>query len=134
MNINSGTIRKYKILIAEDNLLNQKLIATLLAKNNYTVLTAFDGDEAFSAWQKESPDLILMDVEMPKVNGCEAVLKIRESEKNKDLRVPIIALTGHYLKEDVDRILNCGMDDYLPKPFNISVFMEKINYLLNGKK
>jgi len=134
MSIGSGTEIKYKILIAEDNFLNQKLIETYLLKNNYSVITAKNGEEAFKLFEEESPDLIIMDIEMPEVDGCEAVLKIRESECNNSNQVPIIALTGHYLKEDIERIYSCGINDYLPKPIDFDNFKTKIISFLKEKR
>lgn len=130
MGISSGEKKGFKILLAEDNILNQKLIVTLLNKNNFRVITAKNGDEACIAYQYENPDLILMDVEMPVVNGYDAVLRIREIEKKNGSRIPILALTGHYLQEDINNIYNCGMDDYIAKPINFNNFLEKIKSFL----
>ena len=116
----------FKILIAEDNILNQRLICTVLKKNNFDVVTAVNGNEACEMNKSEKPDLILMDVEMPDVNGYEAVKRIRENEKISKSRVPILALTGHYLQEDIDNIYNCGMDDYISKPIAFEKFINKI--------
>ncbi|MBI5402310.1 MAG: response regulator [Ignavibacteriae bacterium] len=130
VNSAGGKVKKYKILIAEDNKLNLKLIETLLEKNNYSVISAINGEDAIQAYFSESPDLIIMDVEMPVLNGYETVKRIRESERNNDYRIPVIALTGHFFKEDIERIFECGMDDYVPKPVNFDIFLAKIkNYL-----
>jgi CheY-like chemotaxis protein len=126
MTLISNNKRIYKILLAEDNLLNRRLICTVLKKNNFDVITALNGEEAYLMYQSERPDLILMDVEMPDVNGYEAVIRIRESEKNNAHRVPILALTGHYLQEDINNIYNCGMDDYISKPIKFEKFINKI--------
>lgn len=130
MNSAGGKVKKHRILVAEDNILNLKLIETLLEKNEYTVISALNGEDAVKAFISESPDLVLMDVEMPVLNGYETVKKIRESEKNKGKRVPVIALTGHYFKEDIERIFEFGMDDYISKPVIFDIFLAKIkNYL-----
>lgn len=92
-----------------------------------------NGEEAILAYIAESPDLIIMDVEMPVLNGYDTVKRIREFEKNNDNRVPVIALTGHYFREDVERIFECGMDDYVPKPFNSDIFLAKIEKYLTVK-
>lgn len=131
MDTGSEKKRVFKILIAEDNVLNQKLIVTLLIKRNFSVVTAKDGEEACKMYQLEKPDLILMDVEMPYVNGYEAVSRIREIEKDTNAHIPIIALTGHYLNEDINKVYDCGMDDYVKKPINFDKFIEKLYYFLN---
>jgi CheY-like chemotaxis protein len=118
--------KKFKILLAEDNILNQRLICTVLKKNNFDVITAVNGNEACEMNKSEKPDLILMDVEMPDVNGYEAVKRIRETEKNSRSRIPILAITGHYLQEDIDNVFNCGMDDYISKPIAFEEFLNKI--------
>jgi CheY-like chemotaxis protein len=134
MDISPGGKKVFKILVAEDNILNQKLIYTFLHKNNFSVVTAANGEEACNAYQIEKPDLILMDVEMPVVNGYDAVLRIRENEKNNGLHIPILALTGHNLQEDIDKIFECGMDDYIAKPINFKSFIEKLNYFFSKDK
>jgi CheY-like chemotaxis protein len=134
MGIDADKKGEFKILVAEDNTLNQKLIVSLLNKNNFKVVTAENGEEAFKSYKTENPDLILMDVEMPVSNGYEAVLKIREIEKNYSSRIPIIALTGHYLQEDIGNIYRCGMDDYLAKPIDFNVFIDKILLYLGINK
>jgi CheY-like chemotaxis protein len=131
MDNNLNNKRKFKILIAEDNILNQKLIVAILTKREFEVVTAKNGDEACKLFQLEKPDLILMDVEMPYVNGYEAVSKIREMEKDTNMHIPIIALTGHYLQEDINNVYNCGMDDYILKPINFDEFFEKLLYFLS---
>jgi CheY-like chemotaxis protein len=130
MSVISNRKSNYKILLAEDNILNQKLICTVLKKNNFDVITALNGEEACQLHNSEKPDLILMDVEMPDVNGYEAVARIRETEKNNAHRVPILALTGHYLQEDIDNIFKCGMDDYISKPIKFESFVNKISSFL----
>jgi CheY-like chemotaxis protein len=133
MTISSAPGRKYKILIADDNILNLELIVKYLIKNNFIVVTAKNGEEAFKKYFSESPDLIIMDVEMPGTDGCESVIKIRNSEKNNNLRIPIIALTGHYFEEDIKRIYDCGMDDYIQKPYDFRKIKERILLHLSVK-
>jgi len=107
-----------RILVAEDNLVNQHLVRRMLEKDGHHVTLVADGDSAFSAWAQDSFDLILMDVQMPGMDGLQATAAIREREKAAMARaVPIIALTAHSMKGDHDRCLRAGMDDCLTKPF-----------------
>ena len=130
MNTNTHSIRKYKILIAEDNLLNRELLIKFLEKRNFEVITAKNGNEAFDSYLENKPDLIIMDIEMPLVNGYEATARIRESEKKTRSCVPIMALTGHYLNGENKEINECGMNDYLQKPIDFDLLVNKIMSLL----
>jgi signal transduction histidine kinase/CheY-like chemotaxis protein len=105
-----------KILLAEDNLVNQRLAVRLLEKRGHRVVVAATGQEALQALRKEPFDLILMDVQMPEMDGLEATVAIREGEKGTGLRQPIIALTAHAMKGDREKCLAAGMDGYLSKP------------------
>ena len=105
-----------KILLAEDNAVNQRLAVRLLEKRGHRVVVAGNGAEALQALAKESFDLILMDVQMPEMDGIEATGIIREQEKRSGLRQPIIALTAHAMKGDREKCLAAGMDGYLSKP------------------
>lgn len=107
---------KLNILVAEDNLINQKLVTKLLQKHGHNVTVAVDGKEAVSAFVNESFDLILMDVQMPEMNGFEASQAIRNLEDGSGQHTPIIAVTAHALKGDREKCLSMGMDDYLSKP------------------
>jgi PAS domain S-box-containing protein len=111
--VNGGSLR---ILLAEDNLVNQKLAIRLLQKRGHTVVTASNGKEALAALERERFDLVLMDVQMPEMNGFEATALIREKERTTGGRMPIVALTAHAMKGDRERCLESGMDDYLAKP------------------
>jgi len=110
---NGGSLR---ILLAEDNLVNQKLAIRLLQKRGHSVVTASNGKEALAALERERFDLVLMDVQMPEMNGFEATALIREKERTTGRRMPIVALTAHAMKGDRERCLESGMDDYLAKP------------------
>jgi two-component system, sensor histidine kinase and response regulator len=103
-------------LVAEDNLVNQRLIARLLEKRGYRVAIAANGREALSALEKETYDLVLMDVQMPVMDGMEATTMIREKEKLSGAHQAVIALTAHAMKGDQERCLAAGMDAYLTKP------------------
>ncbi len=106
----------FRILVAEDNAVNQRLIVRLLEKRGHQVVVAGNGREALEALGKESFDLVLMDVQMPEMDGMEATAAIREKEKSSGLHQRIIALTAHAMKGDRERCLAAGMDGYLTKP------------------
>ncbi len=109
-------LRPLRILLAEDNLVNQRLAVGVLKKRGYTVVIAADGKRALAALERETFDLILMDVQMPEMGGFETTGRIREQEKNSDRRLPIIAMTAHAMKGDRERCLASGMDGYVSKP------------------
>lgn len=105
-----------KVLLAEDNAVNQRLAVRLLEKRGHRVSVAGNGFEALAAWRKESFDLVFMDVQMPEMDGYEATAAIRKEEKNSGGHVQVIALTAHAMKGDRDKCLAAGMDGYLSKP------------------
>ena len=108
--------KRARILLAEDNAVNRTLAIRLLEKRGYTVKVAANGREAVTAFEKEVFDAILMDVQMPEMDGFEATAKIREHEKSTGKHIPIIAMTAHALKGDEDRCIEAGMDGYVSKP------------------
>jgi len=105
-----------RVLVAEDNTLNQELIRRLLTKWGHSVVIANNGKEALSLLETESFDVVLMDVQMPEVNGLEATAAIRTRERETQTHMPIIALTAHALKGDREKCISAGMDDYISKP------------------
>jgi len=105
-----------RILLAEDNLVNQRLATRLLEKRGHHVVVATNGREALEALEKESYDLVLMDVQMPEMDGMEAVARIREKEVRTGGHQAVVALTAHAMKGDMERGLSAGMDGYLTKP------------------
>jgi PAS domain S-box-containing protein len=110
--------RHFKVLLAEDNLVNQKVAVRFLEKKGHTVVVAESGKKALDAWRSQPFDLILMDVQMPEMDGFEATASIREQEKSVAKHVPIIAMTAHAMVGDRERCLAAGMDDYVSKPIN----------------
>jgi signal transduction histidine kinase/CheY-like chemotaxis protein len=108
--------RPLRILLAEDNLVNRRLACYLLEKKGHTVIAARDGREALAAFETEAVDLILMDVQMPGMDGLQATRAIRARETASGLHVPIVALTAHAMSGDRAYCLAAGMDDYLTKP------------------
>jgi signal transduction histidine kinase/CheY-like chemotaxis protein len=105
-----------RILLAEDNLVNQRLATRLLEKRGHFVVVAGNGREAVTAFERESFDLVLMDLQMPEMDGFEATTEIREKEKATGSHLPIVALTAHAMKGDREKCLAGGMDGYLTKP------------------
>jgi signal transduction histidine kinase/DNA-binding response OmpR family regulator len=105
-----------RILLAEDNVVNQRVAVGILEKAGYSVATANNGGEALKALEKEAFDLVLMDVQMPEMDGFETTIAIRLREKITGDRIPIIAMTAHAMKGDEARCLAAGMDGYISKP------------------
>lgn len=124
---------KYKILLAEDNLINQKVTIKILNTYGFNVAAVNDGAEAFNAIKNEHYDLILMDLQMPKVDGYTATGKIRALPNSKK-DVPIVALTAHALIGDKEKCLNAGMTDYISKPVSGQDLVKKIDALLDIHK
>ena len=129
--------RRLSILVAEDNIVNQKLAVKLLEKRGYRVAVASNGREAVDAFEGERFDLILMDVQMPEMDGLEATRLIREKEAERGGHISIVAMTAHAMKGDRDECLAAGMDDYMSKPFKpkeLYSIIEKVAFRPSGKK
>ena len=109
-----------RILVAEDNLVNQKLAKRLLEKRGHVVEIANNGLEAVAAAQNGGFDVVLMDLQMPQMDGLQATVQIRELEKKLNRHIPIIAVTANAVMGDRERCLAAGMDDYVSKPIKIS--------------
>ena len=123
--LREGT-QNLRILLAEDNTVNQILAERLVRKWGHSMVIVHNGREALDALEQEHFDLILMDVQMPEMSGLEAAAAIRENEKGTGSHVPIIALTAFAMKEDRDRCLAAGMDDYVTKPIEQAALFEAI--------
>jgi CheY-like chemotaxis protein len=121
-----------RVLLAEDSVLNQKLIVRLLEKHGCTVKVAHNGREALVALDSEPFDIVLMDVQMPEMDGLEATKEIRCREGLTGRHIPIIALTANAMKGDRDRCLDAGMDEYVPKPVRVEQLFDTIALVLQG--
>ncbi len=116
VNAERRTVRALRVLLAEDNPINQRLTLRLLEKRGHTVVAAVDGVEALEALDRGFFDLVLMDVQMPRMDGFQVTSIVRQREKLSGGHLPIFAMTAHVLKGDEERCLQAGMDGYIPKP------------------
>ena len=116
--------KKLKIIVAEDQLINQKLISMMFQENDFQITIVDNGSDLLKALGNSTFDLILMDIQMPLLNGLEAT-KIIKNNKNM-AKIPIIGLSAFSLKEDIDRAISFGMDDYVTKPIVKDILLEKI--------
>jgi two-component system, sensor histidine kinase and response regulator len=122
-----------RILLAEDNLVNQRLVQRVLEKEGHTVVVVSNGRAAVEAVKDGTFDLVLMDVQMPELDGFEATKAIREGERITSVHVPIIALTAHAMKGDQDKCIAAGMDAYLTKPIHAAELCDMVrNYSKKG--
>jgi len=117
-----------KILVIEDNEQNRYLATFILEKNGYQVIAAQDGLEGISKAKEEKPDLILVDIRLPVMDGYEVTRQLRELPEFKD--VPIIALTAYAMKGDEDKTLEAGCNGYIPKPIIPEEFIKVVNSYL----
>ena len=121
--------RSLRVLLAEDNPVNQTLATRILEKLGHKVHVANNGKEAFERAQAEDFDVIIMDVQMPEMDGLEATTAIRTAEATTGKHVPILAMTAHAMKGDRERCLSAGMDGYLSKPIQIEELQEAITHI-----
>jgi two-component system, sensor histidine kinase and response regulator len=124
--------RSLRILLAEDSPVNQKLAVSLLKRLGHETTVVENGREALAAIESETFDLILMDVQMPEMDGLEATQRIRSREQSLLRHTPIIAMTAHALKGDRERCLDAGMDGYVAKPVRLKTLAEAINAAIAG--
>lgn len=128
-----STLYSAKILIAEDNEINQRLLQTILEHKNYKVSTADNGQIAVDMFLKENFDLVLMDIDMPVMDGIVATRLIKEYDNKRKVFTPVIALTAHALSGDRERILNAGLDAHLAKPIDREFLLQVIDRYLSEK-
>lgn len=117
------------LLIVEDNPVNQKLLFAILQPHGYRLLSASDGEEALQIARQELPDLILMDLQLPKINGYDATRMLKEDPQTG--HIPVVALTAHAMPEEKDRAWSIGFLDYITKPIDTRSFPARVRDLLN---
>lgn len=116
------------ILLAEDNVVNQRVARAILEKAGHSVEIAHTGQKTVRLWEEQPFDMILMDVQMPDMDGFEATAAIREKEKQAGAHIPIIAMTAHAMRGDRERCLDAGMDDYISKPIHAPTLLELVTH------
>ena len=130
--LESSALQSCNILLAEDGLANQKLAMGLLTKWGHEVTIAENGEQAIDMWRDGSFDLILMDVQMPVLDGIEAAHRIRELEKESGQHIPIVAITARAMELDRQRCLAAGMDDFIPKPLRSDQLRRMIHKMISS--
>ena len=117
-----------KILLVEDNELNRDMLSRRLERKGFHVIVAEDGKKGVELTKKEKPDLVLMDMNVPEMDGWSATRTIKQDEEIK--HIPVIALTSHAMTGDRERALEAGCDEYEPKPLDFTALLNKIHKLL----
>jgi two-component system cell cycle response regulator DivK len=120
-----------KLLLVEDNEMNRDMLSRRLMRNGYDIVIAIDGQQAVNMASSEGPDLILMDMSLPVIDGWEATRRVKSNAGTR--QIPIIALTAHAMAEDKDKAMAAGCDDFDTKPVDIQRLLGKIQALLNGR-
>jgi signal transduction histidine kinase/DNA-binding response OmpR family regulator len=128
------SVRGLRVLLAEDNVPNRSVVVHRLERGGHTVVAVADGRQAVAAFAEAEFDLVLMDVQMPEMDGFEATAAIREIERSTARRIPIVALTAHALKGDRERCLAAGMDGYLTKPIQARELFAAIERFTSGRE
>jgi CheY-like chemotaxis protein len=118
-----------KILLVEDNEMNRDMLSRRLARKGYEVSIAVDGRQGVEMAETAAPDLILMDMSLPVLDGWEATRQLKNSDATR--HIPVIALTAHAMSGDRERALEAGCDDYDTKPIELPRLLEKIESMLN---
>jgi two-component system, cell cycle response regulator DivK len=118
-----------KILIVEDNEMNRDMLSRRLIRRGYEIVVAIDGEQGITAATSECPDLILMDMSLPVVDGWEATRRLKAEPQTRG--IPIIGLTAHAMAGDREKVINAGCDDYDTKPVELPRLLQKIQVLLH---
>lgn len=117
-----------KILVVEDNDMNMQLVEFLLEEGGYDIVKAASGEEALAVTREHEPDLILMDIHLPGMDGLSVVRAMKTDDRTR--RIPILALTAHAMRGDKDRFLEAGCDGYISKPIDVKTFIASIEQYL----
>jgi len=120
-----------KLLLVEDNEMNRDMLTRRLQRRGYEIITAVDGQEAIALASRETPDLILMDMSLPVLDGWQATRAIKGAPATQ--RIPVIALTAHALNQDREQAFAAGCDEFETKPVDLQALVAKIETLLNGR-
>jgi two-component system, cell cycle response regulator DivK len=120
-----------KILLVEDNEMNRDMLSRRLSRNGFEILIAVDGGQGVAMAASEKPDLILMDMSLPFMDGWEATRRVKADAATSS--IPVIALTAHALVEDREKAMAAGCDDFDTKPVELPRLLDKIKRLLDGK-
>ena len=120
-----------KILLVEDNELNRDMLSRRLQRRGYQIVSAVDGEQGVSLAATERPDLIIMDIGLPGLNGWEATRRIRQNQAIAN--VPIIALTAHAMSGDRERTIEAGCDEYETKPVDLAALLAKMEAFLHRR-
>jgi two-component system cell cycle response regulator DivK len=118
------------ILVVEDNERNLKLLRDVLEYAGYDVRVARTGEDGVTLAVKEPPDLVLMDLQLPGIDGMEALRRLRASPRTAD--IPVVAVTAQAMKQDRERVLEAGFDGYVEKPISVRAFPEQVRGYLSG--
>lgn len=129
-----GPRARYNILLAEDEPINRELMATIIEQQNWEVTAVENGRNALSAMENTDFDLVLMDIQMPVMDGREATDAIRKKEEVTGKHIPIIALTAYAIGDFREECLAHGFDDYIPKPFRLEELLHTVEKLLEKSK
>lgn len=132
--ISSSGQKKLHILVAEDNASSRHILKKMLASESVDVTAVENGLEALEAYERDSFDMVIMDVRMPKMDGVTAIRKIRETVKDQLRRTPILVLTAYAMQEDQDRVIHAGADAHLAKPYQRKELIAKVQQLLKHAK
>ena len=120
-----------KVLLVEDNELNRDMLSRRLERKGFEVVLAVDGIQGVALARSEAPDLILMDMSLPEIDGWEATCRLKADAAT--CQIPVLALTAHAMEGDRERAIEAGCDDYDTKPVNLPRLLEKIQTLLNNQ-
>ena len=129
-----NTYEDTTVLLVEDGFINRKLVVEILKKMKLNILIAKNGKEALDIFSKNQPNIILMDLEMPEMDGYEATIRIKKEAEKKGVCIPILAMTAYTMESDIDKCFAAGMDDYISKPIDIELLRSKIENIIKNQK
>jgi CheY-like chemotaxis protein len=127
-------LQPLRILLVEDNLINQKVASLMLKKKGHVVVTVNNGREAIETLADQEFDAVLMDVQMPEMDGLQATAAIRAREEGTDRHLPILAVTAHAMQGDREHCLGAGMDGYLSKPIQSAQLLQALEEVLSAAR